>query len=206
MSSRTSHSFRDRLLVAVFAALISSPALAQDQHDQHVPPPPDAPAIVGDMATSFPAREASGTAWLPDVTPMYGFHRAIGGWQFMVHGNAFAQFLYESGEDHHGGHQAGSINWVMVMADRGMKGGQLQLRAMASLEPWTIRGCGYPNLLATGEVCLTAPRPPSIPLLPSLIIGSTPHTFSRLARFRADTCATSPRGRDFHQASVSAER
>ena len=24
---------------------------------------------------------------------------------------------------------------------------------MFSLEPWTIRGCGYPDLLATGEVC-----------------------------------------------------
>jgi hypothetical protein len=25
---------------------------------------------------------------------------------------------------------------------------------MLSVEPWTIRGCGYPNLLATGETCL----------------------------------------------------
>ena len=24
---------------------------------------------------------------------------------------------------------------------------------MMSLEPWTIPGCGYPNLLATGEFC-----------------------------------------------------
>jgi hypothetical protein len=24
---------------------------------------------------------------------------------------------------------------------------------MFSLEPWTIRGCGYPDLLASGEIC-----------------------------------------------------
>jgi hypothetical protein len=24
---------------------------------------------------------------------------------------------------------------------------------MVSLEPWTIRGCGYPDLLASGELC-----------------------------------------------------
>jgi hypothetical protein len=27
------------------------------------------------------------------------------------------------------------------------------LRGMVSLEPWTIGGCGYPDLLATGELC-----------------------------------------------------
>ena len=31
--------------------------------------------------------------------------------------------------------------------------GRLGLRAMLSAEPWTIGGCGYPDLLATGEVC-----------------------------------------------------
>ena len=24
---------------------------------------------------------------------------------------------------------------------------------MVSLEPWTINGCGYPDLLASGEIC-----------------------------------------------------
>jgi hypothetical protein len=28
---------------------------------------------------------------------------------------------------------------------------------MFSLEPWTIRGCGYPNLLASGEICKGEP-------------------------------------------------
>ena len=41
----------------------------------------------------------------------------------------------------------------MGMARRSAGGGQVTFRAMVSFEPWTIGGCGYPNLLATGEVC-----------------------------------------------------
>jgi hypothetical protein len=101
--------------------------------------------------TMFSAREASGTAWLPDATPMYGIHRAAGSWQLMGHGNTFAQLLYDSGDRGHD--QFGSINWMMGMAHRNLAGGRLGLRGMFSLEPWTIRGCGYPDLLATGERC-----------------------------------------------------
>jgi hypothetical protein len=106
-----------------------------------------------DGSSLFASREASGTSWVPDATPMYGVHRTAGGWQLMLHGRAFAQFLYESGEVHRTSHQAGSINWVMGMARRPMRQGWLGLRAMVSAEPWTIPGCGYPDLLATGETC-----------------------------------------------------
>ena len=41
----------------------------------------------------------------------------------------------------------------MGMADRTAGSGHFGLRGMISLEPWTIRGCGYPDLLASGEVC-----------------------------------------------------
>jgi hypothetical protein len=99
----------------------------------------------------FSTREASGTAWLPDVTPMYGLQRQVGTWQLMGHGNVFAQFLYESGD--RGRDQFGSINWVMGMARREFAGGRFGLRGMLSLEPLSIRGCGYPDLLATGEIC-----------------------------------------------------
>jgi hypothetical protein len=70
---------------------------------------------------------------------------------FMGHGAAFLQYLHESGD--RGSEQTGSINWLMGMARRSAGGGQVTLRAMVSFEPWTIGGCGYPNLLATGEVC-----------------------------------------------------
>ena len=114
--------------------------------------PPQAHSQHGSVAMDrFPAGEASGTAWLPDDTPMYGILTKAGGWELMWHGNAFAQYLYESGD--RGSDQAGSINWIMGMARRDLAGGRFGLRGMVSLEPWTIRGCGYPDLLATGEVC-----------------------------------------------------
>jgi hypothetical protein len=105
-----------------------------------------------DESESMPSsREGSGTSWLPDDTPMYAIHGQAGRWTLMAHGNAFLQYLHESGD--RGSDQAGSINWFMVMAARKVGVGRLALRGMMSLEPWTIRGCGYPDLLATGEVC-----------------------------------------------------
>jgi hypothetical protein len=101
----------------------------------------------------FSTRDASGTAWLPDVTPMYGFHGQLASWELMLHGNLFLQLLHEHAPEHRGATQAGSINWVMPMARREIGAARVGLRAMMSLEPWTISGCGYPNLLATGEVC-----------------------------------------------------
>jgi hypothetical protein len=107
----------------------------------------------GAAAQDHDAREASGTSWQPAATPMTGFHAHAGEWMLMGHANVFAQFLYESGELHRTSHQAGSINWFMGMARRPLGSGRLGLRAMFSVEPWTIAGCGYPDLLATGEVC-----------------------------------------------------
>jgi hypothetical protein len=128
-------------LLLIFAA-DALPARAQDHQHQHEA-----------AAPLFPPRDASGTAWLPDDTPMQGLHHRAGAWEVMVHGSAFAQFLYEGGEDHRRSHQAGSINWLMGMARRPAGGGRLGARAMLSAEPWTIPGCGYPDLLATGETC-----------------------------------------------------
>jgi hypothetical protein len=97
------------------------------------------------------SREGSGTSWLPDETPMYAIHGQAGGWMLMAHGNVFVQYLHDTGD--RGNEQVGSVNWLMGMADRQAAGGHLGLRGMVSLEPWTIRGCGYPDLLASGEIC-----------------------------------------------------
>jgi YHS domain-containing protein len=82
---------------------------------------------------------------------MYMVHRQNGPWMLMAHENVFLQYLHESGE--RGAHQTGSINWLMGMAERRAGRGHVALRGMVSFEPWTIRGCGYPDLLASGEVC-----------------------------------------------------
>lgn len=96
-------------------------------------------------------REGSGTSWLPDSSPMYAVHRQRGEWQLMAHGNGFLQYLYDGGD--RGDDQFGSINWVMGMASRSFGDARVGLRGMLSLEPFTISGCGYPDLLASGEVC-----------------------------------------------------
>ena len=119
---------------------------SQPQHDaQHMHMQADP-----DIATP-PTREGSGTSWLPDETPMSAIHAQAGDWTLMAHGNAFLQYLHDTGD--RGSHQFGSINWFMGMADRTAGSGHLGLRGMISLEPWTVRGCGYPDLLASGEVC-----------------------------------------------------
>ena len=132
------------LLVAIARA-----ATAQTvDHSQHQQPAPAASPGIIDLPHT---REASGTAWLPDASPMYAVHGEYGDWQLMGHGNLFLQYLSEGGD--RGEDQFGSINWAMGMASRPLGRGRLQLRGMLSLEPWTIGGCGYPDLLASGELC-----------------------------------------------------
>jgi hypothetical protein len=98
-----------------------------------------------------PEQRASGTALLPGETPTYAVHAAIGPWLLMLHGNVFAQYLND--ERPRGVDQFGSINWFMAMVRRPAGRGDVGLSGMVSLEPWTIGGCGYPDLLATGERC-----------------------------------------------------
>jgi YHS domain-containing protein len=124
-----------------------SAAQTSEQHG-HAADAPDQEHGARDMQM---AREGSGTAWLPDATPMYAIHWQRGAWQLMAHGNAFVQFFHESGDRTED--QFGSINWMMGMAQRNVGNGRIMLRGMFSTEPWTIRGCGYPDLLASGEQC-----------------------------------------------------
>jgi hypothetical protein len=94
-------------------------------------------------------RLASGTAWQPDATPMYGTHVMLDGWGVMLHYHAFLAFDDQSGP--RGGHQVGSTNWAMAMASRRWGDDELSFRAMLSLEPWTVTKRGYPLLFQTGE-------------------------------------------------------
>ena len=94
-------------------------------------------------------RNASGTSWQPDATPMRGVHFGAGGWSFMLHGAVSAGFDDQLGD--RGGHRFLSTNWLMGMAGHGLWGGEVQLRGMFSLEPLTIPGSGFPELLQSGE-------------------------------------------------------
>ena len=105
----------------------------------------------------LPTKETSGTAWMPQVTPMYGVHSPWRGWDVRLNGMASIQALYEPRDRHRTGgsgrRQVGSVNWGMFMARRNVRGGRVGLRTMFSAEPWTIPGCGSLSFLAVGEVC-----------------------------------------------------
>ncbi len=94
-------------------------------------------------------RTGSGTSWLPDSAPMFGVMRDAGPWMFMLHGAAFAQHVQQGGA--RGAAHTGVVNWGMANALRPLAGGRLQLRAMGSLDVFTVGGKGYPLLLQTGE-------------------------------------------------------
>ena len=131
------------------ACLVTPAAAAWGQPHQH----PTAET----KGSLFESRDASGTAWLPSETPMTAVAFDAGSWELMLHGSVFVQGLYESGDRHRtGGFSAGQVssaNWAMVMARRRVAAGRVGVRLMASAEPWTVRDCGFINLLASGEMC-----------------------------------------------------
>jgi len=106
--------------------------------------------MVGLLGPSMP-REASGTAWQPDSTPMpYPMiHIMQDGWMIMGHGDAY--LIYDHAGGDRGGDKTISTNMFMIMARKQIGVGVLGLRGMVSLEPTTIGRSGYPLLLQTGE-------------------------------------------------------
>ena len=96
-------------------------------------------------------RMGSGTTWIPDAVSLPARHFMKGGWSVMLHGFAFAE--YDKQGSRRGSDQFGSLNWAMLMADRRVGGGHLQLRFMPSLDAATVGKCGYPLLLQSGETC-----------------------------------------------------
>ena len=98
---------------------------------------------------------ASGTAWLPETTPLSSVTIHAGAWDVNAHWEAFVQRLDENGT--RGGDQISSVNWMMGIGERRLGQGRVAVRGMFSLDSWTIGGCGYPNLLASGELCADEP-------------------------------------------------
>lgn len=127
-------------VLAVLLLGPSSPAAAQERAGMR-------PGPLGEPRS----REASGTAWLPDASPMYALHGPAGGWELMLHGALYVHWLVDGGE--RGRDQLGATSWVMGMGRRPAGGGDLTLKAMLSADPLTVGACGYPDLLATGEFC-----------------------------------------------------
>ena len=144
-------------LAAVMLLTAVTMTFGQEGRETRQPVSPHQHAGESSTAEVFPAREASGTAWQPDESPMYGVDRTVGPWHVMLDGTAVGQFLYEPGEIHRTGgfasEQVSSVNWLMAMIRRPAGSGRVGLRAMVSVEPWTVGDCGFINMLASGEMC-----------------------------------------------------
>ena len=104
--------------------------------------------MTGDLGAYSMARDASGTSWQPDSSPMSGVHGQAGGWALMAHG--YATLSYDDQGGARGADKTFVESMFMGMGQHAEGGGLLTLRAMGSLDPLMGR-TGYPLLLATGE-------------------------------------------------------
>jgi hypothetical protein len=96
------------------------------------------------------SRESSGTAWIPDSSPMYGRMFMFGDDMLMLHGGIFPRYTNVS--TRRGDDRIDAPNWIMAMFSHSLgENTQLGFRAMMSLDPLTEGGRGYPLLLQSGE-------------------------------------------------------
>jgi hypothetical protein len=93
-------------------------------------------------------RDASGTAWQPDVSAHGGVHVHSGDWMFM--GHAMLNGVYSWQDGPRGNEKAFLAGMVMGSARRDFSSGTLNLRAMLSPDPF-MGANGYPLLFAAGE-------------------------------------------------------
>jgi len=96
------------------------------------------------------SRESSGTAWVPDSTPIYGKMFMFGDDMLMLHGAIFPRYTNVS--TRRGDDRIDAPNWIMGMYSHPLgDSAQLGGRLMMSLDPLTEEGRGYPLLFQSGE-------------------------------------------------------
>jgi hypothetical protein len=99
-------------------------------------------------------RNGSGTGWLPDASPMYGYMIHSKKWMYMVHGSIFLRYNNQDFTDKgtRGDSRFDAPTWFMFMGQRkvGQKG-LFHFSSMFSLDPLIEGGKGYPLLFQTGE-------------------------------------------------------
>lgn len=99
-------------------------------------------------------RNGSGTGWLPDASPMYGYMIHSKKWMYMVHGSVFLRYNNQdfTGKGSRGDERLDAPTWFMLMGQRktGRKG-LFHFNTMFSLDPLIEGGKGYPLLFQTGE-------------------------------------------------------
>ncbi len=133
--------------------------IAHESHrlraDKETAAPPAMPMHDMKMSSSVDltdpmSRESSGTAWVPDSTPIYGKMFMLGDDMLMLHGAAFPRYTNVSTE--RGDDRIDMPNWFMAMFSHSLgENAQLGFRGMMSLDPLTEGGRGYPLLYQSGE-------------------------------------------------------
>jgi hypothetical protein len=109
---------------------------------------PDSMGMPGMYGGYDMTREASGTSWQPDSTPMSGIHSMTGAWMSMLHG--YADVVYDHQGGPRGNEQTFTTGMLMFMARRDLTDGAFGLRLMVSGDP-PMGKSGYPLLFQTGE-------------------------------------------------------
>ncbi|MFC3363676.1 hypothetical protein ACFOG5_10890 [Pedobacter fastidiosus] len=100
------------------------------------------------------SRNGSGTAWLPDASPMYGLMYHSKKWMYMLHGNIALRYTKQDVGDNgkRGGDKFDAPNWFMFMGQRKVgEKGLFHFSSMLSFDRLTEGGAGYPLLFQTGE-------------------------------------------------------
>jgi len=100
------------------------------------------------------SRNGSGTAWLPDASPMYGVMYHSKKWMYMLHGSIFLRYNSQdfSNKGSRGDDQIDAPNWLMFMGQTKIgENGLFHFGTMFSLDAITVGGGGYPLLFQSGE-------------------------------------------------------
>lgn len=152
-----------KISVLAIAGLITLSVSAQEhQHsDTSRLRKETAPADGGGMLMSHAyslnlpmSRNGSGTAWQPDISPMYMYMRGNARQNWMIHGNIFLRYnnqdIFNKGS--RGAAKVDAPNWFMGMYNRRIgSAGLFNATAMISFDPLTVGKSGYPLLFQSGE-------------------------------------------------------
>jgi hypothetical protein len=144
----------------IFSMALKTVIYAQHDHHQHSERDStdskkfEMPPMSHAFSLNLPmTRNGSGTGWLPDSTPMYGYMIHHRKWMYMAHGNLFVRYnkqdVFNKGS--RGGDKFDAVNWFMAMGQRRVaKNGLFRFNIMLSLDN-LFGGNGYPLLFQTGE-------------------------------------------------------
>ncbi|HEY1038768.1 MAG TPA: hypothetical protein VGF30_05145 [Bacteroidia bacterium] len=128
--------------------------IKKEEHDQTAHNEHQMPPMSHSFSLNLPmSRNGSGTGWLPDSTPMYGYMIHGKKWMYMIHGNVFLRYtksdIIDAGS--RGSEKFDAINWFMGMGQRRVgRNGLFRFSTMMSLDN-LFGGNGYPLLFQTGE-------------------------------------------------------